>query len=132
MQLQPTLHKYFNENLFYFENTKQNVQATPQLSPLWISLTMPSRTPTTRATSPAATRTTLLRWRLVAREPAVRGNARRSEPRSVPRESALMTPEPVIWSSEAKMRRVDKVEGRPPLTLAATLIGAPTPSTSAE
>ena len=107
----------FQGNIFVLKIPNNTVQETPQLSPLWISLTTLSHTPTTRATSPAATRTTLLRWRLAAREPAVRGNARRSGPRSVPRESALMTPKRVILSSEAKMRRMDTVGGPPETTM---------------
>ena len=106
-----------------------DVQEPPKPPLPLISLTTLSHSLRTRATSPAATQTTPLRWQLAVGEPAVRGNARRLGPRSVPRESALMTPEPVIWSSEAKMH---KVEGRPPLTQAATLRGAQTPSTSAE
>ena len=62
----------------------------------------------------------------------MRGNAQLSEARSVPRESALMIPEPVLLSSVMKMLVKNEEEGRPPLILAAALIGAQTPSTSAE
>ena len=68
----------------------------------------------------------------MAGEPAVRGNAQLLGPRSVHPGSVPMTPERVILSSEAKMRKIHKVVDRPPLTLAATLIGAQMPSTSAE
>ena len=88
--------------------------------------------PTTRATSPAATRTTPLRWRLAAREPAVRGNARRSEPRSVPRGIVRKTPEPVMWGSMTKQLRIKEGEDQLTLTQGATWTGAPMPSTSAE
>ena len=105
-----------------------DVQETPQ----WISSTTPSLFLTTRSRSPAATRTTPLRKWLAALEWAVRGNARHSRPRSVPRESALRTPEPVNLRSELKLLRMDKVEDRPTLCLPLTLIGAQMPSTSAE
>ena len=62
----------------------------------------------------------------------MRGNARLSGHRFVHPGSALMTPEPVIFSLELKMRKMDKVEGRLPLTRAVTLHGAQTLSTSAE
>ena len=88
--------------------------------------------PTTRATSPAATRTTLLRWRLAAREPAVRGNARRSEPRSVPRGIVPKTPEPVMWGSMTNLLRINEGEDQLQLTQGAAWTGAPIPSIGAE
>ena len=132
MQLQPTLHKYFKETCFVLKIPNNYVQATPQLSPQWISLTTLSHTPTTRATSPAATRTTPLRWRLVARETAVRGNAQLLGPRSVHPGSVPMTLEPVILSSQAKMMWKKKVGGQLQHYPHINLISAPTPSTSAE
>lgn len=62
----------------------------------------------------------------------MRGNAQPSEPRSVPRESALMIPEPVLWSSVMKMLVKNEGEDQPPLTLGVTWDGAPIQSTSAE
>ena len=62
----------------------------------------------------------------------MRGNARLSGHRFVHPGSALMTPEPVIFSLELKMRKMDKVEGRLPLTRAVTLHGAQTLSINAE
>ena len=101
----------FQGNMFCFENTN-NIQVTPQLSPQWISLTMHSPTPTTQATSPAATRTTPSRWQLAGREPAVRGNVRCSGPRSVPPEIVRTTPEAVILSSVMTLLRIKEGEDR--------------------
>ena len=129
MQLQPTLYKYFKETCFVLKIPNNNVQETPLP---WISLILLSHTPTTPARSPAATRTTPWRWRLAAREPAVRGNARRSGPRSVPREIVRKTPEPVILSSLTKLLRIKEGEGQLPLTQGVTWDGAPIPITSAE
>ena len=125
MQLQPTLHKYFKETCFVLKIPNNNVQETQRLSPLWISLTMPSHTPRTQATSPAATRTTPLRWRLAAREPAARGNARRSGPPSVPLRIVQTTPEPVRLTSPVKVPMID--QGDSQLLLCQGLIwrGAP-------
>ena len=92
---------------------------------------MPSPSPTARATSPAATRTTPLRWRLAAGEPAVRGNARRSGPRSVPQGIVQTTPEPVIFLSVTKLLRIKGAEGQLQLTPEVIWDGAPMPSTSA-
>ena len=93
---------------------------------------MHSPSPTTRATSPAATRTTPLRMQLAAKEPAVRGNARRLEPRFVPPGIALMTPEPVILSSATKQLMIKEGEDQLQLTQGVTWDGAPMLITSAE
>ena len=55
----------------------------------------------------------------------MRGNARRSGPRSVPRESALMTPEPVILTSTLNLLQLKEREDQQQLCLRVTLHGAP-------
>ena len=69
---------------------------------------------------------------LAAREPAVRVNARLSEPPSVPQESAVTIPEPVILTSEVTMSKMKKGEDQQQLIQEVIWLGAPMASTSAE
>ena len=80
--------------------------------------------PSTRATSPAATRTTPLRWRLAAKEQAVPEHARLSMPRFVHPGVVRTTLKAVRSSSEVKTPRMNKVEGQMPLCQEVILDGA--------
>ena len=114
------------------QKRNNDVQETPQPSPPWISLTTLSPSPTARATSPAAARTTPLRWQLAAREQAVPGDALPSGPSFVRPGIVPMTPEPVILSSKAKMLGMNRAEGQLPLIQGAICHGAPMLCTSAK
>ena len=84
-----------------------DAQEAPQTPPQLTSLTTPSPSRTAQATSPAATQTTLLRWRLAARDPAVPEHARLSMPRFVHPGIVQTTLKPVRSSSEVKMNKVE-------------------------
>ena len=62
----------------------------------------------------------------------MRGNARRSEPRSVPRGIVRKTPEPVMWGSMTNLLRINEGEDQLQLTQGAAWTGAPIPSIGAE
>ena len=62
----------------------------------------------------------------------MQGNAQLLGPRSVPRESALMTPELVISSSTTNLLRINEGEDQLQLTQGAAWTGAPIPSIGAE
>ena len=93
-------------------------QAKPYLI---TSLTLPSPSPKDCPTSPAASQTTPLKWRLVAKESAVKGNAQHLGPRFVPRGSALT----VILSSMKKIPNANKEEGQLQLCQGLIWRGAP-------
>ena len=101
-----------------------NVKEAPQL-PQWISLTTPSPSPTVPATSPAATQTTPLRWRLAAREPAALGNAQQLGPLSAHPGIVRTIPQLVILSSMTKLLRIKEEKGHLQLCQGLIWHGAP-------